>query len=254
MTTSNYPDNPTLGSLGSEAGSTAAGAQETGAKGQAKQAAGTAADQAKQTAGTAADQGRQVADVAQGEAKKVASEASTQVRGLLHETTTQLEDQGRTQRDRLVEVLRSFGDDLDTMASSADNTMASNLAHEVADRSRGLSRQLDGREPRELLEDVRSFARRKPGAFLAGSLIAGVIAGRLARGAKDAGGSSSGSPVSSGSPTYASPTYGSPTYGSDPVSTDYVSDPSVRDIDPGDPLARPRVGEADYPTTFQDRP
>jgi len=243
MTTSNYPDNPTLGSLGGEAGSSAVGAQETGAKGQAKQAAGTAADQAKQTAGTAADQGRQVADVAQGEAKKVASEASTQVRGLLHETTTQLEDQGRTQRDRLVELLRSLGDDLDTMASSADNTMASNLAHEVADRSRGLSRQLDGREPRELLEDVRSFARRKPGVFLAGSLVAGVIAGRLARGAKDAGSSSSGSP-----------TYGSPTYASEPVSTDYVSDPSVRDIDPGDPLGRPRVGEADYPTTFQDRP
>ena len=99
MTTSNYPDNPALGSLGSDAGSSAAGAQETGAKDQAKQAAGTAAEQAKQTAGTAADQGRQVADVAQGEARKVASEASTQVRGLLHETTSQLEDQGRTQRD-----------------------------------------------------------------------------------------------------------------------------------------------------------
>ena len=77
MTTANYPDNPQLGALGTDTGSTAARGQETGAKDQAKQAAGTAADQAKQTAGTAADQGRQVADVAQGEAKKVASEATT---------------------------------------------------------------------------------------------------------------------------------------------------------------------------------
>ena len=243
MTTANYPDNPALGALGSDAGSTSAGSQDTGAKDQAKQAAGTAADQAKQTAGTAADQGRQVADVAQGEARKVASEASTQIRGLLHETTSQLEDQGRTQRDRLVEVLRSLGDDLEKMASSADNGMAANLANEVADRSRSLSSRLDGREPRELLDDVRSFARRKPGVFLAGSLVAGVVAGRLARGAKDAN-DSSGSVGSQISPTYSSGT----------ARTDYVSDPSVRDIDLGDPLAAPRVREGDYPTTFQDRP
>lgn len=243
MTTANYPDNPALGALGSDAGSSAAGSQETGAKDQAKQAAGTAADQAKQTAGTAADQGRQVADVAQGEARKVASEATTQVRGLVQETTSQLEDQGRTQRDRLVEVLRSLGDDLEKMASSADNSMAANLAHEVADRSRDLSSRLDGREPRDLLEDVRSFARRKPGVFLAGSLVAGVVAGRLARGAKDANDSSS-SHGTSGSPTYASGT----------TRTDYVTDSSVRDIDLGDPLAAPRADESDYPTTFRDRP
>jgi len=255
MTTSNYPDNPSLGSLGSDAGSSAAGTQETGAKGQAKQAAGTAADQAKQTAGTAADQGRQVADVAQGEAKKVASEASTQVRGLVQETTSQLEDQGRTQRDRLVEVLRSLGDDLEKMASSADNSMAANLAHEVADRSRTLSSRLDGREPRELLDDVRSFARRKPGVFLAGSLLAGVVAGRLARGAKDAN-DSSGSAGSQGSPRYSSGTVGAP-YVSDSSTTartGYVSDASVRDTDLGDPLTAHRVDEGDYPTTFQDRP
>jgi hypothetical protein len=243
MTTANYPDNPQLGALGTDAGSTAAGGQETGAKDQAKQAAGTAADQAKQTAGTAADQGRQVADVAQGEAKKVASEATTQLRGLVQETTSQLEDQGRTQRDRLVEVLRSLGDDLEKMASSADNSMAANLAHEVADRSRTLSSRLDGREPRELLDDVRSFARRKPGVFLAGSLLAGVVAGRLARGAKDAGG-----PSSSRGPS--SP----PAYASGTTRTHYVSDSSVRDIDLGDPLAAPRADEDDYPTTFRDRP
>jgi hypothetical protein len=252
MTTSNYPDNPDLGALGTDAGSTAAGGYPTGtsgsdsgAKEQAKQAAGTAADQAKQTAGTAADQGRQVADVAQGEARKVASEASAQVRGLLQETTGQLEDQSRTQRDRLVELLRSFGDDLEKMASSADNGLAANLAHEVADRSRSLSSSLDGREPRDLLDDVRSFARRKPGVFLAGSLVAGVVAGRLARGAKDAGGSSSG--------TSASPAYPS-TYSSGTARTGYVSDPTLRDVDPGEPLAVPRVDDGGYPTTFQDRP
>ena len=36
------------------------------------------------------------------------------------------------------------------------------------------------------MEEVRRFARRRPGAFLAGSLVAGVVAGRLTRGAKAA--------------------------------------------------------------------
>lgn len=237
MTTSSYPDDRDLGALGSDAGSSALGGQETGAKDQAKQAAGTATDQAKETAGTAKDQGRQVADVAQGEARKVASEATTQVRGLVQETTTQLEEQGRTQRDRLVEVLQSLGDDLEKMASSADSGIAANLAHEVADRSRTLSTRLDGREPRDLLDEVRSFARRKPGVFLAGSLVAGVVAGRLARGAKDAGDSSS----STGAPTYA-------------PRTDHVADSSASDLGTDQPLAAPRVDEAGYPSTFRDRP
>jgi hypothetical protein len=66
------------------------------------------------------------------------------------------------------------------------------VAREAADRARGLSSRLEGREPRELLDDVRGFAQRKPGTFLLGALAAGVVAGRLTRGAKAAQSSSSG--------------------------------------------------------------
>ena len=103
----------------------------------------------------------------------------------MSEATSQVEDQSRTQRDRIVETLRTFGDDLDKMATQSDGGMAADLAREGASRARELSSQLDGREPRDLLDDVRSFARRKPGTFLLGALAAGVVAGRLTRGAKD---------------------------------------------------------------------
>jgi hypothetical protein len=146
---------------------------------------GSAKDRAQQAAGTAADEGKHVAGVARDEAQKVASEAQSQVSHLLGEATRQVEDQSRTQRDRLVESLRSFGDDLDKMAGQGEGGMAADLAREGASRARALSSQLDGREPRELLDDVRGFARRKPGAFLLGALAAGVVAGRLTRGAKD---------------------------------------------------------------------
>jgi hypothetical protein len=157
----------------------------------------SAKDQAHQAAGTAADESKHVAGVAKDEAQRVASEAQSQVTHLLNQATTQVEDQSRTQRDRLVDTLRSLGDDLDKMATQSDEGMASNLAREGADRVRALSTRLDGREPRDLLDDVRSYARRKPGTFLLGALAAGVVAGRLTRGAKDAqSGSSAGSPGS----------------------------------------------------------
>ncbi len=145
----------------------------------------TAKDQAQLAAGTAADEGKHVADVARDEAQRVASEAKSQVSNLVREATSQVEDQSRTQRDRIVETLQAFGDDLDKMATQSDGGIAADLAREGASRARTLSSQLHGREPRDLLDDVRSFARRKPGTFLLGALAAGVVAGRLTRGAKD---------------------------------------------------------------------
>lgn len=144
-----------------------------------------AKDQAKQTAGTAADEGKHVAGVARDEAQRVASEAKSQLNHLMSEATSQVEDQSRTQRDRIVDTLRSFGDDLNQMAAQSDGGIAADLAREGAARARTLSSHLDGREPRDLLGDVRGFARRKPGTFLLGALAAGVVAGRLTRGAKD---------------------------------------------------------------------
>jgi hypothetical protein len=134
--------------------------------------------------------------VAQTEAQRVASEAKSQVHGLLDQATSQLEDQTRTQRDRLVQTLRSVGDDLEQMAGNSQGGTGADLVREAADRVRDLSSRVDGREPRELLDEVRGYARRRPGTFLFGALAAGVVVGRLTRGAKDANSGSAGGPLS----------------------------------------------------------
>jgi hypothetical protein len=131
------------------------------------------------------EQVKNTASVAQNEAKHVASDVRDQARGLLSETRTQVEDQSRTQRDRLVETMRTFSDDLDGMAAQRSG-LASDAAREVATRVRSFGQQLDGREPTDLLDDLRSFARRRPGVFITGSVIAGVVVGRFLRGARDA--------------------------------------------------------------------
>ena len=137
------------------------------------------------TAEQAKDQAKHVAGIATDEAKSVAGDVRAQARGLLDETRNQVQDQSRVQRDRLVETLRTFGDDLDSMAEQRGG-LASDAARELANRTRSFSQQLDGREPADLLDDLRAFARRRPGMFLAGALVSGVVVGRLLRGARDA--------------------------------------------------------------------
>jgi hypothetical protein len=148
-----------------------------------------APQRAQEAASTAAGEGKHVAGVAKDEAATVASEAASQARsvanGVLRDVTSQVGEQSRTQQDRLGSTLRSLGDDLEKMAAQADTGLAGDLAREAADRARSASEHLQGREPAELLDDVRRFARQRPGTFLLGALGAGVVAGRLLRGTKD---------------------------------------------------------------------
>jgi hypothetical protein len=148
----------------------------------------SAKEQAQQAAGTAKDEGKRVASVAKDEAQSVAEEAKNQARGLLDEATSQLDSQSQEQKTRLAGTVRTFGEDLDSMRSQGEGSdgIAGQLVQQVADQARSLASHLDDRQPRELLEDVRGFARRRPGTFLLGALTAGVVVGRLTRGAKAA--------------------------------------------------------------------
>ena len=129
---------------------------ETSTTGQAKETASTAADQGKRVAGTARDEAVNVAGPAAEQARNVMGEARQQV-------TTQLNDQATTQRDQLSQTLRTFGDDLQRMAQGQGPAqgMAADLAQEVSDRVRALGSHLEGREPSQLLDDARDFARRR---------------------------------------------------------------------------------------------
>jgi hypothetical protein len=190
------------------------------------------------------DQVKNTASVAQDEARHVASDVRDQARGLLSETRTQVEDQSRTQRDRLVDTIRTFSDDLDGMAEQRSG-LASDTAREVAKRVRSFGQQLDGREPTELLDDLRSFARRRPGMFLAGSVNAGVVVGRFLRGTREA--VRADSQTSSTGTGYASGNqFGGPTEVAvtpeNPLGTSYDTTTATAPIDPlTSPTASPAV-------------
>jgi hypothetical protein len=190
----------------------------------------SAKERAQEAASTASDEGRHLAGVAQQEAGNVAGEAVNQARQVVDQAMSQVQSQSREQKDRLAETVRTFGDDLQSMTAQAGPGLAADLTRQVSGYARSLSDHLGNREPGELLDDVRSFARRRPGTFLFGALAAGVVVGRLARGAADGiAGAKAVEDSSGGTGTVAAmppaPAATPPTYPGAPSGTPYVPDP-----------------------------
>jgi hypothetical protein len=59
--------------------------------------------------------------------------------------------------------------------------MASDVVRQVSERANGAASWLESREPGDLMKELQSFARRRPGVFLAGAAFIGVLVGRLTR-------------------------------------------------------------------------
>ena len=152
------------------------------AKDRAADVGATAQAKAGEVAGTAQERAADVAGTAKDQALEVAQEAQRQARDLLTEFRGQIQQQTEQQRTRLVDMLREFEDELQNMAQAGGrNGTATEVVRQVADRLHGIRSYLEaGSNP---LDDVRSFARRRPGTFLFLAATAGVLAGRATRGA-----------------------------------------------------------------------
>ena len=187
--------------------------QQNGAGGVAT----AAKEQAGQVGQTAAQAGGQVAQTTKEQAANVVGEAKQQARDLVGEARTQVGSQAGQQKGRAVEGLRSLAGELDGMVEQGGQSgIAAEVARQVASRAHGLADHLDRHEPAELLDQVRSYARRRPVAFLAGAAVLGVLAGRMTRNLASSDDSGPAAlPRGSGPETEVLPVstgYGSPAY------------------------------------------
>jgi len=156
-----------------EYGSSAAGQQRAGT---------TVKEHSAEVAKGATEAGGHVAQTAVDQGKQVAKETGRQARNLIGEVQTQLKDQTGTGQHKAANGLRNMGNELRSMAEHADQqSMASDVIGQVSGRMNQVADWLDQREPGQLLDEVRQFARRHPGAFLVGAAAAGALAGRLTR-------------------------------------------------------------------------
>ncbi|MFE4544692.1 hypothetical protein [Arthrobacter sp. NPDC056727] len=236
----------------------------------AKEEAANVADEAKGAA-------QNVAETAKTEAKNVAYEAKNSARDLLHQAKSDLTSQAGTQQAKAAEGIRNISSQLRSMADAPDQQgVASDLIRQAADRSSDVASWLDNRDPGSLLDEVKSFARQRPGTFLLLAAGAGLLAGRLGRslqaGAPETRtatgyGSTSGTlpqypaqpPVGESNldaavgaplydraelsePAYTQPAYGEPTYGEQPTGQPGYGEPAYGE----QPTGQPGYGEPAY--------
>ncbi len=155
-----------------------------------------AKEEARGVAQDAVESGKQTAETAKQQAGEVAGEAMTQARQLLDQTREQVTAQGQAQQEKAASGLHSLADELSGLVSGnvQQEGLATDLARQASERVRTAADFIENRQPAELLDEVRRFARRRPGTFLLGAAAIGFLGGRLTRGIADEARDDSGAP------------------------------------------------------------
>lgn len=142
-----------------------------------------AKEEATGTAQDAAQAGKHTAETAKQQAGEVVGEAKSQAQMLIGQARDELTSQGTAQQQKAASGLRSLADELTGMVNGdvSQPGLASDLARQASDRVRTAADALENRQPSELLDEVRRFARQRPGVFLLSAAAIGFIGGRLTR-------------------------------------------------------------------------
>jgi hypothetical protein len=174
MTNESVPPSLPATASGNPASSDSPGAAEV-----AKAAAGKASD----VAGAAVDNAKNVAAEASSQAKAVVSQAKGQVQSLAEQTKGELMTQAETKGQQAASGLRTLSEQIAALAEGrpGDAGPLTHLVQDAQHRVSALASRIDDGGPQGVLEDVTSFARRRPGVFLLGAIGAGFLAGRLVR-------------------------------------------------------------------------
>lgn len=174
-----------------------AGSPDGSAREKAEHVASSAKEQAADLAGTAKGAAGSVMDAektmakdttaeATDRAKATLSEAKVQVKDLWQQSRGELTEGAGVQLQRLSAGARSLSDELGEMATASDDPgIASDLARRASDYLASASDWLEDRGPEEVFADVKQFARRSPGTFIALAAGLGVVVGRVGRSLKD---------------------------------------------------------------------
>jgi hypothetical protein len=237
-----------------------AGVPASGATAAGESGGGTmdvAKGQASEVGQGAVQAGQHVAGVAKDQAAQVGAEAGRQAKDLLNQATSELSQQAGQQQQRLAQGVRSLSEELQKMTNGEQSSgPATDLARQAVQRSSDLASWLEQRQPGDLLEEIRTFARRRPGAFLLAAAGLGLVAGRMTSGLKSAASDqaeaqqagSYGTPTQYGSGVQygAGTQYGGAQYGAT-GGTEVIG--TVEEVEVVRPYASSEDGPTGYPTT-----
>ena len=145
--------------------------------------ADTAKSEASNVASTAADGARDVAGEAGAQAKAVAGEAKEQLDRLVSQGRQELRQQADQRNSQAVGQLRTLSEQLGALVHGRPEAAGQlvSYASDVQYQIRRLAARMEQGGPQGVVDDVTRFARRRPGAFLAGAAGVGFVVGRLVR-------------------------------------------------------------------------
>ena len=88
------------------------------------------------------------------------------------------------QQKRVADGLYSVANEAARIAGQGgESEPVTQVVREPSGRIMQAGQWLENREPGHVLNELKTYARRHPGAFLVGAAVLGVVAGRLARNA-----------------------------------------------------------------------
>ncbi len=134
------------------------------------------------TTARARDAAGEVASTAGEQARSVVEETGAQAKSVLSDVRDLVTHEADGQTRRLSAAVRQWSDEFGTMAGhQEDDSAAKDIVRQLAQNGRRAADYLDEHSSSELLDEVRHFARRRPGTFLAAAALAGLAVGRLAK-------------------------------------------------------------------------
>jgi len=181
---------------------------------------GSSDSTAKQVAGKAKDEAANLgSDVGAG-AKAVAGEATQQAKVTMAEARSQVQrvaSQGRAEvlaqldgkSQQAAGGLHSLAGQLGALAEGRTEAAGpfGDYARQASDKARQIAQRMEFGGAQGVMDDVISFARRRPGLFLLGSVGAGFLAGRAVRSGKAAMSDDGGSEAARSTTLYATGGY-----------------------------------------------
>ena len=114
-------------------------------------------------------------------------DAKEQATNVAHDVRRELESQGDAQAKRAASALHGVGAQLADMAKAGQPGAVSDVTRQLADKSRQIAGRLEEGGVQGVSDDLRRFARRQPGLFLAAAGVAGFVVTRLLRNAQGTG-------------------------------------------------------------------
>ena len=145
--------------------------------------ADTARNEASNVASTAAGGAREVAGEAGAQAKAVAGEARQQLDRLISQGRDEVRQQAEQRSSQAAGQLRTLSEQFSALVQGRPEAAGPlvGYASDLQTQIRRLASRMEQGGAQGVVEDVTRFARRRPGAFLAGAAGVGFVVGRLVR-------------------------------------------------------------------------